>query len=212
MQTIFHPEMTDLRFRRRQILPLAAGILAGLAGCGEAPSRTLVPLDRAFSETPSGEFVGEVSVKAQAGLAEKPEWEAFHDVQVRGFSADRELVCVTDYGDIPLGETHRREVRCDRFPSILVPTADESPCESATYIDYLVYVEDYDGTLVWSQESLSCNEELPPEVEETPVTPTATPEPTETPEPTSTRTATDATATETAETPTNDTSSPSTTE
>jgi len=193
--------------RRRYVTALGLCGIATLAGCGEAPSRTLVPLDREFSETPSGEFVGEVSVKAQEGLAEKPEWEAFHDVQVRGFSADRELVCVADYGDIPLCETHRREIQCDRFPSILVPTADESPCERATYIDYLVYVEDYDGTLVWSQESLSCNEGLPPEVEETPATPTATPEPTETPEPTSTRT-----ATETAETPTNNTSSPSTTE
>lgn len=203
--------MTDLRFTRRRMLPLLVGVFIGLSGCGEAPSRTLVPLDRAFSETPSGEFVGEVSVKAQAGLAEKPEWEAFHDVQVRGFSADRELVCVTDYGDIPLGETHRREVRCDRFPLILVPTADESPCESATYIDYLVYVEDYDGTFVWSQESLSCDEEIPPEVKETLVTPTAIPEPTETPEPTSTRMAVNATAAETAETPTNDTNSSSTT-
>ena len=79
-------------------------------------------------------------------------------------------------------------------------------------IEYLVHVEDHDGTFVWSHELRGCNEELPPDVEATPVTPTATPEPTETPEPASTQTATNATATETAETLTNDISSPSTTE
>jgi len=189
--------------RRRYATALGLCGIATLAGCGEAPSRTLVPLDREFFQTPSGEFAGEVSVKAQVGLAEKSEWEAFHDVQVRGFSADRELVCVADYGDIPLGETHRREVRCDRFPSIIMPTADESPCESATYIDYLVYVEDYDGTFVWSQESLSCNEDIPPEGEETPVTPTETPASTGTP------TATTSTTTESARNRTDDTPSTS---
>ena len=192
------------------MLPLSVGIFTGIAGCGESPTRKLAfPPGREFSETPSGEFVGEVPVKHQSGLASKPEWGPFHDVQVRGFSTDRELVCVTDYGDIPESQTRKREVRCDRFPSILVLTAEESPCENGTMIEYLVYVEDYDRTFIWNHELRGCNEELPPDIEETPVTPTATPEPTETPEPTSTRTATNATATET---PTNGTSSPSTTE
>jgi len=205
--------MTNLQLSRRQMLPLSVGIFAGIAGCGESPARELAfPPGREFSETPSGEWVGEVEVEYRSGLASKPEWGTFHSVQLRGFSVDRELVCVTDYGDIEKEETRRREVRCDRFPSILVLTAEESPCESGTGIEYLVYAEYYDEGFVWNRGRVGCNEELPPEVEETPVTPTATPEPTETTEPTSTRTATNATATETAETPTNDTSSPSTTE
>ena len=203
--------MTNLQLSRRQMLPLSVGIFAGIAGCGEAPSRRLwfPPPAAELSKTPSGEWVGEVKVEYRLGVGRKSEWGPFHDVQLRGFSVDRELVCVTDYGDIPRGQTRQREVRCDRFPSILVLTAEESPCESGTGIEYLVYAEYYDEGFVWNRERVGCNEELPPDVEATPVTPTATPEPTETPEPTSTRMATNATATET---PTNGTSSPSTTE
>jgi hypothetical protein len=196
------------------MLPLSIGILTGLAGCGEAPSRTLAfpPPAPEFSETASGEYVGDVSVEYQSGLASKPDWETFHSVQLRGFSVDRELVCVADYGDIQKEENRVRKVRCDRFPSILVLTADESPCENGTGIEYLVHVQNYSGAFVWSKERRGCDKGIPPEVEETPVTPTATPEPTETTEPTSTRTATNATATGTVETTTNDTNSPSTTE
>jgi len=162
------------------MLPLSVGIFAGIAGCGESPARELAfPPGREFSKTPSGEWVGEVKVEYRSGLASKPEWGTFHSVQLRGFSVDRELVCVTDYGDIQKEETRRREVRCDRFPLILVLTAEESPCENGTMIEYLVYVEDYDGMFVWSHELRGCNEELPPDVEETPVTPTVTSDPTE---------------------------------
>lgn len=175
--------MTENRFNRRQILSLSVGIFAGLAGCGEEQSRTLAfPPGREFSETSSGEWVGDVRVEYQKGLAGKPEWEAFHNVQVRGFDVNRELVCITDYGDIPAGETRVREVRCDRFPSILVLTADESPCEDGTYIEYLVYTENYNGNFVWDGTSFrGCNEEIPPEGDVQPVTPTETPDPTATP-------------------------------
>jgi hypothetical protein len=186
------------------MLPLSVGIFTGLAGCGEEPSRDLnFSGSPEFSETPSGEFVGDISVKYQPGLASKPDWEAFHSVQLRGFSVDRELVCVADYGDIPESQTRKREVQCDRFPSILVLTADESPCESGTKIGYLVYYENYSGRFVWRQEFLGCNEELPPEVEETPVTPTATPVST------GTTTATTSTTTESARNRTDDTPSTS---
>ena len=186
------------------MLPLLVGVFIGLAGCGEAPARKLdFRGGPEFTETPSGEYVGDVLVKSVSGLAEKPEWEAFHGVQVRGFSTDRELVCVTNYGDIPLGETRKREVRCDRFPSILVLTADESPCESGTRIEYLVYYENYSGTFTWNQEFLGCEEELPPNIEATPVTPTETPASTETP------TATTSTTTESARNRTDDTPSTS---
>jgi len=112
------------------MLPLSVGLFTGIAGCGESPARKLAfPPGREFSETPSGKFVGEVPVKYQSGLASKPEWGPFHDVQIRGFSTDRELVCVTGYGDIPESQTRKREDRCDRFPSILVLTAEESPCK-----------------------------------------------------------------------------------
>ena len=144
--------------------------------------------------------MGDVLVESVSGLAEKPEWEAFYDVQVRGFSTDRELVCVTDYGNIPLGETRKREVRCDRFPSILMLTAEESPCESGTSIEYLVYYENYSGTFTWNQEFLGCNEELPPDIEETPVTPTETPVSTGTPMAT-TPTTTESTRNRTNDTP-----------
>ena len=204
---IFHRKMTSLQLSRRQMLPLSVGIFTGLAGCGEEPSRDLnFSGSPEFSETPSGEFVGDISVKYQPGLASKPDWEAFHSVQLRGFSVDRELVCVADYGDIPESQTRKREVQCDRFPSILVLTADESPCESGTKIGYLVYYENYSGRFVWRQEFLSCNEELPPEVEETPVTPTETTVSTGTP------TAANSTATESTGNPTNSTPSLSTDE
>jgi len=189
------------------MLPLLVEVFIGLAGCGETPARKLdFRGGPEFAETPSGEYVGDVLVKSVSGLAEKPEWEAFHSVQVRGFSTDRELVCVTDYGDIPLSETRKRDVRCDRFPSILVLTADESPCESGTSIEYLVYYENYSGTFTWNQEFLGCEEELPPDIEETPVTPTETPVSTGTP------TATNPMAIESIGNLTNNTSSPSTNE
>jgi len=193
--------MTNHQFNRRQVLPLSIGLFTGLAGCGEAPARLLdFRGGPEFAETPSGEYVGDVLVESVSGLAEKPEWEAFYDVQVRGFSTDRELVCVTDYGNIPLGETRKREVRCDRFPSILMLTAEESPCESGTSIEYLVYYENYSGTFTWNQEFLGCNEELPPDIEETPVTPTETPVSTGTPMAT-TPTTTESTRNRTNDTP-----------
>ena len=139
-------------------------------------------------------------VKHQSGLASKPEWGSFHDVQLRGFNVDRELVCVADYGDIPESQTRKREVQCDRFPSILVLAAEESPCENGTMTEYLVYMADYDGTFVWNHELRGCNEEIPPELEETPVTPTKAPEPTETPKSTSTQTAVNVTSTDQTET------------
>lgn len=82
-------------------------------------------------------------------------------------------------------------------------TAEESPCESGTSIEYLVYYENYSGTFTWNQEFLGCNEEIPLDVEETPVTPTETPVPTGTP------TATTSTTTESARNRTDDTPSTS---
>ena len=71
-----------------------------------------------------------VPVKHQSGLASKPDWEAFHNVQIRGFGVDCELVCVTGYGDISESQTRKREVQCDQFPLILVLSAN--PCGSSS--------------------------------------------------------------------------------
>lgn len=202
--------MTRLHVSRRQVLSMSVGIYAGLAGCPESVSRKLwFPSGGDFSKTPEGEWVGDVPVGHET-FGSKPEWEAFHDVHLKGFNAERDLVCVTDYGDIPKGKTREREVRCDRFPSILVLTAEESPCDRGTRIEYLVYYEAYNGDFRWKPSFRGCEEGLPPHVEETPVTPTRTPERTPTPDPTSKRTETNATANEKIGTYTNGTNTPST--
>jgi len=64
--------------------------------------------------------------------------------------------------------------------SILVLTAEESPCEEGERIRSAVYVEEYDGQFVWDMETEGCNEETPAEVEEVPMMSTETPETTST--------------------------------
>lgn len=106
----------------------------------------------------------------EAKVVNVHDWHtSFHDVQILAFTANGRKVCQVLVGDL---SGHKRivETTCVQFPSIIMATAKETPCENA-HIPVVRWAGTEDqqtrtftsGERLWKSTLRKCNEKVPPE-------------------------------------------------
>lgn len=157
--------------RRLAVEITAGGFFALLAGCvtpvDYPNSRALTASAISASESERGwQLTLTVSNSNTYGNHQAD----FHDVSVRVYSEQRELVCSKDVGTVSYQQDINNGIdvtlTCDGFPYLVTFSAAESPCEETTRIDVLIYDRQVHGDYVWDGTyRRECNEGLPPEVD-----------------------------------------------
>ncbi len=131
------------RISRRQTLRICtSSSIVLLSGCqGDFPESRTIDFTDVQVTKKGAKWLVETTVRARDNTG-----RGFHNVTIVGRSKDDTVVCRKFVGNMSV-ETGQTEVQitlsCSKFPTSIIPKADESTCEENAYLDKRVYNKEW---------------------------------------------------------------------